>query len=107
MRNCRRPALHLLDLEWDLPAIEAPGHRQVVQARLDRRDAVRSKKRSWQDLDPGVLALGFSSCTTFIPAVFARGDFLVNSGKVGQTISSSTATKMLPAEKVMVETTRC
>ena len=31
-----------------------------------------------------------------------RGDFLVNSIGAGQTIISSTATKMLPAEKVMV-----
>jgi hypothetical protein len=30
------------------------------------------------------------------------GDFLVNSGEFGQTIINSTATKMLPAEKVMV-----
>ncbi|AUM71615.1 hypothetical protein C0J56_24090 [Pseudomonas fluorescens] len=50
-----------------------------------------------------MLALGFGFMHYVdIHGGVHRGDFLVNSFKSGQTIVSSTATKMLPAEKVMV-----
>ncbi|PMY52957.1 hypothetical protein C1X69_05395 [Pseudomonas sp. FW305-67] len=50
-----------------------------------------------------MLALGFGFVHyVAVDGDIHMGDFLVNSGEFGQTIISSTATKMLPAEKVMV-----
>ncbi|PAU56253.1 hypothetical protein BZL43_16740 [Pseudomonas sp. PICF141] len=50
-----------------------------------------------------MLALGFGFVHYVgVDGGIHMGDFLVNSGEFGQTINSSTATKMLPAEKVMV-----
>ncbi|MVW85613.1 hypothetical protein CRX42_16520 [Pseudomonas jessenii] len=50
-----------------------------------------------------MLALGFGFVHYVgVDGGIHKGVFLVNSGESGQTINSSTATKMLPAEKVMV-----
>ena len=77
--------------------------RQVNDADVHRCAVFAEKTQLGRDFDPCVLTLGFGFVDNV--GVYLRVHkvlFLVNSIESGQTIVSSTATKMLAAEKVMV-----
>ncbi|CAI8735970.1 hypothetical protein EMIT051CA3_10297 [Pseudomonas chlororaphis] len=96
--------VHIADLDRQLPAVEAQAAGgEVDDPRFDRGPVGAEEAQLGRDFDPGVLALGFGFMHYVdVHGGVHKGDFLVNSGKAGQTIISSAATKMLPAEKVMV-----
>jgi hypothetical protein len=96
--------LYVAGLERQLSGVERQTTGgQVQDPRLDRRPVRAEEAQFGRDFHSGVLTLGFGFMHYVgVDGGIHGGDFLVNSIGAGQTIISSTATKMLPAEKVMV-----
>ncbi|CAI8978934.1 DUF2345 domain-containing protein [Pseudomonas sp. IT-P12] len=96
--------VHVADLERQLAGVERQAAGGEVQdSGFDRCTVGAEEAQLGRDFDPGVLALGFGFMHYVgVDGGIHMGGFLVNSGEFGQTINSSVATKMLPAEKVMV-----
>ncbi|VVN43829.1 hypothetical protein PS624_05604 [Pseudomonas fluorescens] len=96
--------VHLANGQLKLPGVERQTTgRQGDDPRFKRRPVWTEEAQLGRDVNAGVLALGFGFMHYVgVDGGIHRGDFLVNSIGAGQTIISSTATKMLPAEKVMV-----
>ena len=77
--------------------------RQVNDADFHRCAVFAEKAQLGRDFDPCVLTLGFGFVDNVgVYLSVHKVLFLVNSIEAVQTIINSTATKMLPAEKVMV-----